>query len=171
LSCRITSIDFTDTEFTLQQLPEAFANMTQLDTLLLQGTTLTSGPLPRSLGSLSQLKYLQLSGGPNNLGTLPLEWGQPQNLQQLHLFNMSLSGQLPSSYSNMTALQEMHLENITGLTTTLDDWWGFISRPGAPSQQEVSLVAMGLQGTLPAAIINVERCGCAPLCMRVLFLL
>lgn len=131
--------------------------MTMLKTLRLRDAVVSSGPLPSSLGSLSQLRSLVLSGGRNNLGTLPPEWSRLQNLQQLYLWNMSLTGQLPSSYSNLTMLIDLDLRNVTGLTSTLADWLAFIKRPGVAQTQEVALESMGLQGSLPAEMLDPNR--------------
>lgn len=128
-----------------------------LHSLQLRDATISSGPLPGSLGSLSQLANLQIAGGQNNLGTLPPEWSQLQNLGVLELFNMSLTGQLPSSYTNLTGLYRVNITSVTGLTSNLTDWHAFIKRPRAGPRQQVWLAAMGLQGGLPADIIDPNR--------------
>jgi hypothetical protein len=87
--------------------------MTQLTTLSTQGTILYSGPLPSSLGSLGLLQTLKVSGGPSNLGALPPEWGQLQELRELWLYNMQLTGTLPASYSSLTVLSQIGLYNTT----------------------------------------------------------
>jgi hypothetical protein len=116
------------------------------------------------LGSLSQLQDLRITGGQNNLGTLPPEWGQLQNLHVLQLSNMSLTGQLPKSYANMTGLTSLYLRNVTGLTSTLTDWVEFINRPlDSNEQQTIFLEGMGMQGSVPAGTFDPNRCG---LCTR-----
>jgi hypothetical protein len=161
LPCRITKIDFTGTGLNVYQL-DAVSNMSQLTALMLRGTKLWVQSLPSSLGQLRQLVHLELAGDSPQAYTLPPAWGQLQKLEALYLWGIGITGQLPSSYRNMTALRQLHLE-YSSMTTTLDDWWDFISRPGAPERQEVALVKMNLQGTVPAAFIDANRCACCKL--------
>jgi hypothetical protein len=136
------------------------SNLTELTSLQVEGAIITSGPLPSSLGSLSQLQTLRIAGGQSNLGPLPSEWGQLRNLQELYLTNLALTGQLPSNYVNLSALSGLFLRNVTGLTVTLAEWLAFVKRPGATHRHSVHLMELGLLGSLPADMIDPNRCGC-----------
>jgi hypothetical protein len=208
--CRITEVDWSGTGLELQDLLAILSTMTQLITLSTQGTILYSGPLPGSLGELGSLQTLKVSGGPDTLGSLPQDWSQLQEVTEVSLHNTQLTGTLPASYSNTTAVHQFGLYNITfsdgltglpddwanlplvrvelvnvtglsgsipsswsnggllqltklsvqhvpSLSATLDDWWSFIDWPGAPAQQTVVLNDNGMQGIMPAGIIDPNR--------------
>jgi hypothetical protein len=40
---------------------------------------------------------------------------------------MTLTGVVPSSYTSLENLEELHLETIQGLTSTMPDWQKFFS--------------------------------------------
>ena len=94
-------------------IPPELGNLSELVVLFLEGNQL-HGPIPPELGNLSRLRFLRLSR--NNLsGAVPAELSGLRPLVELHLaHNPALSGELPSSLSALTVLEEL-LVGETGL--------------------------------------------------------
>lgn len=85
----------------LQNLPESFGNLKEIDSLELNGIGLTS--LPESFGNLSKVKHLNLSN--NYITELPQSFGGLTALTYLNLSN------------NRTLKSILGLENFTKLIT------------------------------------------------------
>ncbi|KAJ4845066.1 hypothetical protein Tsubulata_018281 [Turnera subulata] len=90
------------------EVPPEFYNLTNLEELFLDGTT-----LPRSIllniGALSSLKIVSLRGCTLN-GTLPdVGWCELRKLEQLYLSTNELVGELPACLRNLSSLIVMDL--------------------------------------------------------------
>ncbi|KAK1370771.1 MDIS1-interacting receptor like kinase 1-like [Heracleum sosnowskyi] len=97
-------------------LPESmFTHLTNLEFLSLSGNFF-EGPLPGNISKLSKVKELNL-GSNKFSGSIPDEIGLLHNLQVLELLNNlvlaanSLTGPLPSSFSNLTQISELNLSD------------------------------------------------------------
>ena len=88
-----------------------------------------SGPIPPEMGGLSNLEWLHLYS--NSLsGPIPPELGDLSELLRLHMHNNAdLEGELPSSFSKLTSLEDF-LAHGTGVCVpdTLLDWYRGIPR-------------------------------------------
>ncbi len=100
----------------------------RVDSLNLRANRL-AGQLPLELGDLSDLEWLYLHD--NDLtGPIPPELGDLSGLLGLHMHNNDdLEGELPSSFSNLTSLEEF-LAHGTGVCVpeALLDWYRDISK-------------------------------------------
>jgi hypothetical protein len=160
--------------------------MSQLHTLRLSGGSNDPATLPQELGYLGVLRELSLFdmmvkgtlaasivtsdllvklqlhniAFTDGLAQLPAEWSN-LHVTQLELVNVTgLIGSIPSTWSasgGFPRLQNLTVQLVSGLTATLDEWWSFISRPGAPAQQRVLLNDNSMQSTLPAGILDANR--------------
>lgn len=96
------------------KLSPSIANLTNIQTLLLQNNNFT-GSIPPEIGRLPNLQSLDLS---NNLftGEIPSSLGFLRNLKYLRLNNNSISGGIPVSLANMTQLTLLDLScnNLSG---------------------------------------------------------
>ena len=110
------------------QLPLELGDLSDLEWLGLHDNDLT-GPIPPELGDLSNLGHLYLDR--NSLsGSIPPELGDLSGLLGLHMYNNAdLEGELPSSFSNFTSLEEF-LAHGTGVCVpeALLDWYRDISK-------------------------------------------
>jgi hypothetical protein len=144
----------------LGALPQEWHQLQQLRELSLLNMELT-GTLPASYSNMTALHQFGLHNitFSDGLAALPDDWAN-LSLGQLELINViGLSGSIPSSWSSGGLLQltKLSVQYVQSLNATLDDWWRFIDRPGAPEQQTVSLNDNGMQGTMPAGTINPNR--------------
>ena len=100
-------------------IPPELSNLSMLEILRLSQNSLT-GSIPPGLGGLSNLKMLSLA--KNELtGAVPPELGQLSNLEELNLaHNTELSGVLPSSLTDLGAL-DAFVAGGTGLCVPSDD--------------------------------------------------
>ncbi|MCY3808686.1 MAG: M66 family metalloprotease [Gemmatimonadetes bacterium] len=109
-------------------IPPELGDLDRLGYLYLQRNSL-SGPIPPEMGDLGNLGYLYLHD--NDLsGPIPPELGDLSELLRLHMHNNAdLEGELPSSFSKLTSLEEF-LAHGTGVCVpdTLLDWYRGIPR-------------------------------------------
>ncbi len=109
-------------------IPPELGDLDRLGYLYLQRNSL-SGPIPPEMGDLSELRHLYVWA--NNLsGPIPPELGHLSELLRLHMHNNAdLEGELPSSFSKLTSLEEF-LAYGTGVCVpdTLLEWYRDISR-------------------------------------------
>jgi internalin A len=100
----------------LTSLPDAIAQLTNLQTLHLRNNQLTS--LPDVIGQLSNLQTLHLRN--NQLTSLPDVIGQLSNLQTLELYSNQLTS-LPDAIGQLSNLQtlELYSNQLTSLPNTI----------------------------------------------------
>jgi len=91
----------------LNQLPDSFGNLTNLEVLNLYNTNLNQ--LPDSFGNLTNLQRLYMDCNPN-LNQLPDSFGNLTNLQVLYVRENYLN-QLPDSFGNLTNLEVLDLSD------------------------------------------------------------
>jgi hypothetical protein len=144
----------------LGSLPQDWSIFPELNELSLYNMDL-SGALPAEYSDMVSLSKLGLYNitFADGLAQLPADWSNLQ-VTQFVLNNIKgLSGSLPSSWSGggWPQLVNLSVQHVPSLFATLDDWWGFINRPGAPLQQTVMLNDNGMQGTIPAGMIDANR--------------
>ena len=88
-------------------VPDSLADLAQLETLILNGQSLTDG-LVVALSRLANLRWLSL----NETGItspLPPEWSALRHLEVLDLCPVQVSGHLPPSWSGMTSLKRLNI--------------------------------------------------------------
>ncbi|GFS41745.1 hypothetical protein Acr_00g0076200 [Actinidia rufa] len=104
LSSSLKTLYFTDSELKGEFRTEGLGNLSNLEELFLDGTSLDKNFL-QSIGMLTSLKTLSLVGCSLN-GTLPNQgWCELKNLQELHLGYNQLEGTLPPCLGNLTYLR------------------------------------------------------------------
>ncbi len=96
------------------ELPDQLSQLTQLQTLNLEGSVITSG-IPSSLGQLADLVSLNLNGTRVS-GMIPAQLGQLSNLQELLLSGNQLVGAIPSELGGLSMLQalDLHRNRLSG---------------------------------------------------------
>eukprot|EP00759_Apiculatamorpha_spiralis_P049407 PhF_6_TR44245/c0_g1_i2/m.68058 len=121
-------------------LPNSWANLTVLQTLLLDGNGLV-GTLPDSWSHLQNLQDIVLKSNQFR-GAIPSSWAVLQNLQVFSIEQNLMSFPLPPSWGMMKSLKGIyaHQNSIPG---TLPDEWGNIA-----SLQTVYLGYNQLSGTI-----------------------
>ena len=152
-------------------IPPALARLTNLTLLNLKDNELT-GPVPRELAQLTRLEWLQLGG--NQLSG-PLAWlGGMTTLLGLDLWNLGLSGPIPTWLRNLTDLKYLRLTG-NALSGPIPTWVGdlrglwFLSLHGnalsgpVPSElgnlsmiQDLYLSENPLTGVLPPSLTQVS---------------
>ncbi|MCY3808597.1 MAG: M66 family metalloprotease [Gemmatimonadetes bacterium] len=107
-------------------IPPELGELSSLQQLGLGGNDLT-GPIPPELGELGSLEWLLLDNNELS-GPVPPELGDLGSLERINLHNNAdLEGRLPSSFSNLTSLEEL-LAHGTGLCvpSALWNWYRYI---------------------------------------------
>ena len=110
---KLHSMNHSDNELT-GQIPQEFASLTNLNTLVLAHNRL-SGAIPDWQSGLSNFQFLDL--GHNQLtGSIPLGISNLPRLIRLYLDNNNLSGTIPEELGRLTSLNELSLSNnqLTG---------------------------------------------------------
>lgn len=182
---QLTNLSTVGTVLLAGPLPSSIGSISQLQVLRLSGGPDNLGTLPPEWGQLQALAELSLYDMELS-GALPAAYSNMTALAQLVLYNVSfsggqaqlpgdwsqlqvtefnlsnvsgLSGGIPSSWrsSGMQQLSTLSVQSVSTLNATLEEWWAFISRPGAPPQQIVLLTDNGMQGTMPAGITDANR--------------
>lgn len=159
---KITEISLNDNAYEgeLLRCPGTLGTLTTLNL----SNNLLTGDLPAELGSLPLLKILRLSGN-RFTGAIPTELGAPtvasktknnasvlatKPLQVLDLNNNQLSGELPVSMANLTALEILSLQGnkfTNGNTASLADVLGKLS-----NLRVLNLANNEFQDSLPSAL-------------------
>ncbi|KAL3910542.1 MAG: hypothetical protein SGILL_007654, partial [Bacillariaceae sp.] len=100
-------------------LPTQMAGLGDLEQLLLSGNQI-EGSLPVQIGDMRKLKTVDISNNTFT-GTLPAEMGGLAGLASLNLdFNPELSGSIPDSLTQLTALEQLLLKG-TNITAGLNE--------------------------------------------------
>uniref|UniRef100_A0A7C9EKS0 Receptor protein serine/threonine kinase n=1 Tax=Opuntia streptacantha TaxID=393608 RepID=A0A7C9EKS0_OPUST len=96
------------------KLSRAIANLTNLQTMLLQNNNI-SGEIPLEISSLSNQQTVDLFNNGFS-GGVPSSLGHLKSLQYLRLNNNSLSGPIPASLANMSQLifLDLSYNNLSG---------------------------------------------------------
>ena len=94
------------------QIPPELGDLTNLEILAASRNNLT-GSIPGELGKLGALRRLHL-GGNRLTGEIPPELGGLANLEELYLGHNELEGRIPPSFGGLTDLEELGLQgNVT----------------------------------------------------------
>ena len=88
-------------------VPDSLADLAQLETLILNGQSLTDG-LVVALSRLANLRWLSLNE-TGITGPLPPEWSALRHLEVLDLCPVKVSGHLPPSWGGMTSLKRLSI--------------------------------------------------------------
>jgi len=89
-------------------LPVEIANLTELESLELNGNYSISGPIPTEIGTLSQLQELYLTSNQFT-GTIPSELSNCSELAILNLGSNQLTGRIPSQLGGLAELFTLDL--------------------------------------------------------------
>ncbi len=125
-SGRVTNVDL-PTNNLCGTIPPELGNLSSLTGLDLHNNFL-QGTIPSELGKLSNLKALDLGGatledpkaGLGLRGSIPPELGNLTRLETLDLHWNGLSGQLPYSFTGLSALEYLNFDRNSGLCAPLD---------------------------------------------------
>jgi PKD repeat protein len=131
-------------------IPSSLGNLTNLQALYL-GATLLTGTIPSSLGNLTNLQVLYL-GSPQLTGVIPSSLGNLTNLRGLYLLTSQITGPIPSSLGNLTNLQSLVLNFNTLLTGTIPSSLGNLT-----NLQTLLLNANQLTGVIPSSLGNLTN--------------
>ncbi|KAL3737436.1 hypothetical protein ACJRO7_026235 [Eucalyptus globulus] len=107
------------------ELPSQLAQLTELLALSFS-TNNFSGSLPSELGNLSKLQQLNTFSGckwasDNNFtGNIPEFIGNWSQLAQLFLQGNSFEGSIPSTFSNLTALTDLRISDVSNVSSSLE---------------------------------------------------
>ena len=115
--------------------PDTVCNLNRLEELFLRGTAL-SGPIPDCIGKCSSLVTLDYS----NI-----------NRDNSYPGPMRLSGTLPRSLCDLTALEDLYLQNTLSVTGPIPDCLG----SSQPKLASVALQTNMLSGPVPEALCSV----------------
>ena len=122
-------------------VPDSLADLAQLETLILNGQSLTDG-LVVALSRLANLKWLSLDE-TGITGPLPPEWTALRHLEVLDLCPVEVSGHLPPSWGGLTSLKRLSIcsPNLEG---PLPAEWGQLA-----NLSWMRLGGAGITGPLP----------------------
>ncbi|KAJ4822443.1 hypothetical protein Tsubulata_019789, partial [Turnera subulata] len=133
-------------------IPSSISNLSKLSSLDLSGNV-GLGHIPSSLQNLTQLVYLGLGG--NSFGvqdTSSLSWmGHLAKLTHLYLDHSNLSGEIPSSFANLTNLSVLDLSS-NQLAGPLSTWMGNLAE-----LTYLSLGSSNLTGEIPSSFGNLTN--------------
>jgi len=136
-------------------IPDSFGKMAALNKVDFHSTGL-SGTIPHSFGQLNaSFLYIDLDSTGLS-GTVPDSIGRLTGLGYLFLFNTSLSLTLDkiAPLTEVAPLFAIQMNDMAGLTGTIPDSFGMISRLGG-----LDLHSTGVSGTIPSSIGKVNRGG------------
>ena len=130
-------------------VPDSLADLAQLETLILNGQSLTDG-LVVALSQLANLRWLSLNE-TGITGPLPPEWSELQHLEVLDLCPVQVSGHLPPSWGGMTSLKRLSIcsPNLEG---PLPEAWAQLA-----NLRWLSLGGTGITGPLPPEWSELRR--------------
>ena len=131
------------------RIPEALGNLSNLESLFLNGNGLT-GPVPPGLGRLSNLRSLSL-GGNELTGRIPEALGNLSNLESLSLNGNGLTGPVPPGLGRLSNLRSLSLWG-NELTGRIPEALGNLS-----NLESLSLGGNELTGRIPEALGNLSN--------------
>jgi HYR domain/Domain of unknown function DUF11/Secretion system C-terminal sorting domain/CARDB len=89
-------------------LRPSIGNLSELESLHLNGNGTLAGTLPSELGNLKKLKFFE--GNSNKFtGSIPANFGNLTNLEDLRLYNNQLSGSIPTELGNLKKVKTLLL--------------------------------------------------------------
>jgi Leucine-rich repeat (LRR) protein len=89
-------------------LRPSIGNLSELESLHLNGNGTLTGTLPSELGNLKKLKFFE--GNSNKFtGSIPASFGNLTNLEDLRLYNNQLSGSIPTELGNLKKVKTLLL--------------------------------------------------------------
>jgi hypothetical protein len=89
-------------------LRPSIGNLSELESLHLNGNGTLTGTLPSELGDLKKLKFLE-GNGNKFTGSIPASFGNLTNLEDLRLYNNQLSGSIPTELGNLKKVKTLLL--------------------------------------------------------------
>ncbi|XP_023922083.1 probable LRR receptor-like serine/threonine-protein kinase At3g47570 isoform X2 [Quercus suber] len=132
------------------QIPMGIGSLKNLNTLLLNGNSLT-GTIPSTIGGLESLQRLYLDENKIE-GFIPEQLCQIKNLGELSLSNNRISGYIPDCIGNLNLLQRLNLSsnqlsssipsNLWSIENLLflDLSWNSLSGPVSPNLRNVDVI-------------------------------
>lgn len=160
-------------------IPDYLGEMPALGNLWLHGLNVT-GPIPQSLANAPRLGWISLKNLPHVVGPLPdfrnlnlsrfrlknlgfdigpiPDWIATQTgMAHMRLDNVGLTGEIPESWSELTNLQWLKLDNNPGLTGTLPSW----VTEGNQTLKEIRLggtnIDLGAGGQIPEWLCDMPQ--------------
>ena len=93
-------------------LPASFANLTKLQTLVLEGTSMTS--LPDLFGNMKGLEYVMLINNTEMTGPLPESLGSSEILKGLTVWWNAFTGTAPASWARHYKYMSLWANHLSG---------------------------------------------------------
>ncbi|XP_022981275.1 probable LRR receptor-like serine/threonine-protein kinase At1g53430 [Cucurbita maxima] len=143
-TCSIRSIRLKGLNLT-GVLPAAFANLTRLQYLDLNGN-LINGSIPKEFGRIPLVTFFMV--GNRLSGHIPQEIGDIASLQELNLENNELEGNLPESFGKLSQLRRLLLSS-NHFTGSIPDSYGNLK-----NMTDFWIDGNDLSGRLPEFIGN-----------------
>nr|XP_020172750.1 probable leucine-rich repeat receptor-like protein kinase At1g35710 [Aegilops tauschii subsp. strangulata] len=109
------------------------------------------GIIPPGIGNMTSLIQLGITLNPHLRGAIPRSIGQLMHLVVLEMSVLGLDGTLPEEISNLTSLEELHLDSVT-LTGSIPPTIGMLTKLHA-----LSLSVNNLTGSIPLEIGNMTE--------------
>jgi thiol-disulfide isomerase/thioredoxin len=94
------------------KLPDSFRNLTDLEWLDIEGTSMTSPP--DYFGGMTKMKYVEFFSNPEMTGPLPESLGSSDNLQSLTIWWNSFTGTPPASWAKHYKYMSLWSNHLTG---------------------------------------------------------
>ncbi|XP_050276340.1 receptor kinase-like protein Xa21 isoform X4 [Quercus robur] len=131
------------------QIPMGIGSLKNLNTLLLNGNSLT-GTIPSTIGGLKSLNTLLLNG--NSLtGTIPSTIGGLESLQRLYLDENKIEGFIPEQLCQIKNLGELSLSN-NNISGYIPDCIGNLNL-----LQKLNLSSNQLSPSIPSNLWSIEN--------------
>jgi uncharacterized protein YjbI with pentapeptide repeats len=131
-------------------LPTELGELTQLQSLDLQGCSLLTGTIPSELGNLAKLKSLDISECNLN-GTIPTELFRLTSLEKLNLNTNLFTGTLPSEIGDLKHAKEIKISRGF-LNGTLPATIGSLSMI-----ENLELYGNSISGSIPKEMGNCTK--------------
>ena len=129
-------------------IPEEVYDLTKLNYLYFQ-TNLLTGELSSKLGNLTELTEIYVNGNSNLAGEIPASVGNLKKLKKISVAETSVSGSIPAELAGCESLTILYITG-TKISGELPDIWDKL-----PKIEEITLQNVtGLTGAIPASIGN-----------------